>query len=392
MGQKRADGHLLGIQLKMAKDLNSIPYDAPLSFPEPSWAWSRSRAYLGDKSTVLTEKDVPLKNLTGKWVIVSGGNNGIGQGAAKFFAKCGANIIIACRDPPPHESHPETVVVELKQIAKKQGHEKSTIEWWKIDMSKLASVEAFAKRWLDTGRPLDILCNNAGTGSNPGGLSKILKTEDGFEFVHQVNFLSHVLLTFRLLPSLAKAKEPRVVCTTSCFTFLGKYDLNNWDGTGCRGVEFYANNKLYFQVWVTEMNQRLLRSKNPDYNRITINGVHPGYVNSGIWEFTGDAGALAFIMIFISKILKYVASLLAITPEQGSYTIRYAATSIDAGPNPAKQGVGEIGGKGGGRWFNRIWEQPNMPHNYDEDARLRVWRKANEELKAKEKGLLGGLE
>jgi hypothetical protein len=32
-----------------------------------------------------------------------------------------------------------------------------------------------------------------------------------------------------------------------------------------------------------------------------------------------------------------------------------------------------------------------MPHAADPDARLRVWRKLNEELKLSEKGLLEGL-
>ncbi|QIX02442.1 hypothetical protein AMS68_007959 [Peltaster fructicola] len=376
----------------MVKDLSSIPYDAPLSFKEPHWTWTKYYAYLNENSTTLSEKDVPIKNLSGKWIIISGGNNGIGSQAAKFFAQCGANLIIACRDPPPHETHPEVVVKLLRQEAQARGYEKSTIEWWKIDMSKLASVDAFASRWLETGRPLDVLCNNAGTGGNPGGLGKVLMTEDGLEFVHQVNFISHVLLTLRLLPSLAKAKEPRVVCTTSCFTFLGKYNLLNWDGTGCKGVDFYANNKLYFQVWLTEMNQRLLRSSKPGYKHITINGVHPGYVNSGIWTFDVGKGPFAVVAMLARAFLQWLASLLAINTEQGSYCIRHVATSLEAGPDPATQGVGEFGGKGGGRWFNRIWEQPNMPHNHDEDARLRVWRKAAEEIHAKEKGLLDGLE
>jgi len=45
-----------------------------------------------------------------------------------------------------------------------------------------------------------------------------------------VNFLSHVLLTLRLLPSLAKAEAPRIVCTTSCFHYLGIFDLTNFNG------------------------------------------------------------------------------------------------------------------------------------------------------------------
>jgi len=71
-----------------------------------------------------------------------------------------------------------------------------------------------------------------------------------------------------------------------------------------------------------------------------------------------------------------------------SLAILYLATSPECGPDPAVQGVGEIGGKGGGRYFNRIWSDDPMPHTKDRDCRLRVWRKANDELKLQEKGLL----
>ena len=48
--------------------------------------------------------------------------------------------------------------------------------------------------------------------------------------ISQVNFLGHVELILGLLPALAKASEPRVVCTTSCFHYLGKFDMQNWNG------------------------------------------------------------------------------------------------------------------------------------------------------------------
>jgi len=69
-------------------------------------------------------------------------------------AREGANLCLACRNPPPTEPHPEEVVEECKANAKMAGHVASEIEWWELDMSSLASVEAFAHRWLDTGRPL----------------------------------------------------------------------------------------------------------------------------------------------------------------------------------------------------------------------------------------------
>lgn len=88
------------------------------------------------------------------------------------------------------------------------------------------------------------------------------------------------------------------------------------------------------------------------------------------------------------KFLVLVASRIGINSQQGSLAILHTATSLEAGPDPKTQGVGEEGGLGGGRYFNRIWEDESMPHCRDPDCRSRVWRKANEELKLQEKGLL----
>ena len=88
------------------------------------------------------------------------------------------------------------------------------------------------------------------------------------------------------------------------------------------------------------------------------------------------------------KITQFLASRVGINSQQGSLAILHAATSLEAGPDPTIQGAGKEGGKGGGRYFNRIWEDESMPHCEDPDCRSRVWRKVNEELKLSEKGLL----
>jgi NAD(P)-dependent dehydrogenase (short-subunit alcohol dehydrogenase family) len=364
-------------------DINTIPYDAPLSIKEPPFTWVVAQNRKGANGSRQT---VPDADLTGKWIIISGSNNGIGREAAIQFATWGANLILACRDPPKHEMHPDVVVQECIDAARKRGHYKTTIEYWTLDCASFASVETFCARWLATGRALDILCNNAGIGSSPGG-GNIYKTDDGFEIVHQVNFLSHVLITLRLLPSLAKAPAPRVVCTTSCFHYFGTYDIRNFNGehggTGSEGVKLYQNNKLYFQIWLTELQRRLLLS--PEYKHITVNGVHPGYVNSGIWNLNTQNQLLTPV---ITAVLKVMGKFLGINTQQGSLAILHGATSVTAGPDPEVQGVGVQGGKGGGRYFNRIWEEEPMPHTRDADCRCRVWRKVNEELGLQEKRLL----
>lgn len=371
-------GHLQNLS-----HLDSIGYGEPLSVKKPSPWWVRRQTHRGSNRKTLT---IPDADLSGKWVVITGSNNGIGAEAATQFAKWGANIILACRNPPPREQHPDDVKWHCITTARVAGHMDSQIEWWEIDCASIASVEAFCKRWNDTGRALDILCNNAGMGSSPGH-NKVFKTKDGFEIIHQVNFLSATLITLSLLPSLAKAPEPRVVFTTSCFHYPGIYDLNNWNGedgkTGPGGVQFYMNNKLYAQIWLTELQYRLLQHEG--YKHITVQGVHPGYVNTGVWNMNA---ADKRIDEFVVKTLAYF---LAISPQQGSLCITHAATAPEAGPDPAVQGVGSPKGRGGARYWNRIWEEEPMPHVRDRDARVRVWRKVNEELKLEDKGLLNVL-
>ncbi|KAL2815111.1 hypothetical protein BJX63DRAFT_442113 [Aspergillus granulosus] len=344
----------------------------------PALWWRVWNGLRGTNTTTLTEKDVPVPDLTGKWIIISGSNNGVGFEAAKKFAKAGANLILACRDPPPTEQHPNAAVAECKELASSASHE-SIIEWWEIDMADLSSVESFAQRWLATELPLDILCNNAGMPPTPVPV----RTKDALEILHQVNFLSHVLLTHRLLPALASASEPRIICTTSCFQFFGAYDLAHFNCEEGMLGSSYANNKLYFQMWVAEMSRRLLL--HPSYKHITINGVHPGYVYTGIWDNPRpEAGKTLHFRFF-----KSLASWFAISPEQGSVGIVYAATSEEFAGNREVQGVGVLGGKGGGHYINRVWDAEPMPYCNDEEARLEVWRKAGEELKLKERGLDG---
>lgn len=165
-----------------SKDINTVAYDAPLSVSEPYWLWKQLQNI---KAMSMTNLTLPAVDLTGKWVLVSGGNSGIGREACLQFAAWGANIVMACREPPSHEIHPKKAVEQCVRAAEDAGHKKSMIEWWEVDFTKLATVEALATRWLDTGRPLDILCNNAGLGTNATATGKAFITEDGFELLHQ---------------------------------------------------------------------------------------------------------------------------------------------------------------------------------------------------------------
>lgn len=129
----------------------------------------------------------------------------------------------------------------------------------------------------------------------------------------------------------------------------------------------YPNNKLYFQMWVIELQFRLLQHDR--YKHITVNGVHPGYVNSGIWETSQ--------WTLTHSVMKTLVGYFAITPQQGSLAIVRAAS-----------GIGGTDGKGGGKYFNRIWEAEPLPLCHDKEARLKLWRKLDEDLRLSQRGLL----
>lgn len=152
-----------------------------MSHLQPSGLWRTGQAIKGTHNKHLT---VPDADLRGLWVVVTGGNSGIGYEAALQFAKWGANIVLACRpNCPSTEQHPDDAFRRVQGAARVAGCRDSRIELWHIDMADLSSVDAFAQRWLDTGRPLDRLINNAGMGGTTG---RKIVTRDGFGIVHQV--------------------------------------------------------------------------------------------------------------------------------------------------------------------------------------------------------------
>ena len=77
-------------------------------------------------------------------------------------------------------------------------------------MGSLANTRAFAERILAKWNRLDILVNNAGL----GGVGHKL-TDDGFETMFQVNYLSNFLLTRLLLDLLKKSAPSRIINVSS---------------------------------------------------------------------------------------------------------------------------------------------------------------------------------
>src|ERR1700736_5539304 len=101
-----------------------------------------------------TPSDIPTQ--AGRRIIITGANSGIGWEAALVLARAGAHVVLAARTTAKGQDAVDRIS-RIVPAAKVQ----SSI----LDLASLQSVREFAAREGD--RPLDLLINNAGTGSPP---------------------------------------------------------------------------------------------------------------------------------------------------------------------------------------------------------------------------------
>ncbi|MPS72840.1 MAG: SDR family NAD(P)-dependent oxidoreductase [Chryseobacterium sp.] len=145
------------------------------------------------KST--TEEVIKGIDLVGKIAIVTGGNTGIGLKTVKTLSKAGATVVVPARDT---------------EKAKRNLAGIPNIELEELDLVNTDSIDKFAEKFLESGRPLHLLINNAGIMWVP-----LRRDSRGFESQLAVNYLAHFQLTARLWPALKQANGARVVNVSS---------------------------------------------------------------------------------------------------------------------------------------------------------------------------------
>lgn len=134
-------------------------------------------------------------DLTGKVAVVTGGYSGIGLETVRVLRAAGAEVVVPARDT-------ERARAALKGI---DGVETAT-----MDLLDPDSIDAFAGRFLDSGRPLHILVNSAGVMATP-----LTRDARGYEVQFATNHLGHFQLVARLWPALRQAHGAQVVSVSS---------------------------------------------------------------------------------------------------------------------------------------------------------------------------------
>lgn len=206
-----------------------------------------------------TIKNMP--DLSGKVIVVTGANSGIGFESAKEFARKGAEVILACRSMEKGEGAASTIRAEIPDAKLKP---------MVLDLSSLKSVRAFADEFNAACTRLDILLNNAGIMMVPYN-----KTEDGFERQLGINHLGHFALTGLLINVLLNTPNARVVNVSSNAHRFGELDFDNLmleNSEAYTPMKSYGNSKLANLLFTYEM-QRFLDTKQA--NMISV-AAHPG--------------------------------------------------------------------------------------------------------------------
>ncbi|MFD1588010.1 oxidoreductase [Halorientalis brevis] len=259
-------------------------------------------------SDAWTAADLP--DLTGKTVIVTGANSGLGFEATKQFAASGATVVVACRSTERGESAADEIRGTIHR---------AELDVRELDLAALSSVESFADDFLADYDELHVLCNNAGVMAIPRQ-----ETADGFEMQFGVNHLGHFALTGHLIDVLIETPSySRVVTQSSGLHERGDVDFSDlqhedeydkWDA--------YAQSKLANLLFAFELDTRLTHA---GVENVMSLGCHPGYADTNL-QRRGPEQAGSTLRLWL---MKAANALLAQDAEQGALPMLYAATASD---------------------------------------------------------------
>ncbi|XP_042133682.1 WW domain-containing oxidoreductase [Peromyscus maniculatus bairdii] len=220
------------------------------------------------------------RDFTGKVVLVTGANSGIGFETAKSFALHGAHVILACRNMSRASEAVSRILEEWH---------KAKVEAMTLDLAVLRSVQHFAEAFKAKNVSLHVLVCNAGTFALPWSLTK-----DGLETTFQVNHLGHFYLVQLLQDVLCRSAPARVIVVSSeshRFTDIndssGKLDLSRLSPSQSDywAMLAYNRSKLCNLLFSNELHRRL------SPRGVTSNAVHPGNmmfssIHRNSWVYT----------------------------------------------------------------------------------------------------------
>ncbi len=259
--------------------------------------------------------DIP--DQTGKTVVITGANKGLGLQAATALAAAGARIVLACRD----QIAGRKAFDQVRSVGPHADHALAP-----LDLSDLRAVRQCADNVVSTAPRIDVLINNAGLMATP-----LSRTADGFEMQIGTNHVGHFVFTDAAFPALLTAPEPRVVTLSSIAHRRGALvpaDLNFYERRYGR-LAAYGQSKLANLLFGAELARR------SEAAGLALKSViaHPGVSATNLFD------SLLRPVPGAAALTRAGLRLVANSEEMGALSQLYAATMPDVrngdylGPN-----------------------------------------------------------
>jgi NAD(P)-dependent dehydrogenase (short-subunit alcohol dehydrogenase family) len=256
---------------------------------------------------------VPAESYTGKTIIITGSNTGLGLEAARHFTRLGAStVVLAVRSLSKGDS--------AKADIEATTGRHDVIKVMHLDMSSYDSVLSFASACAELPR-IDTAILNAGVARG------VWETAEGHESTITVNVLSTFLLAFALLPHMTATSKkfntrPTLTITSSeVHEFASLPERNAPDGQilaqldqpkDAKGKDVDMGNRYQVSKLLEVFCIREMASLS--HAPVTINNVNPGLCHS---ELSRESGwGLYLLKLFLAR-----------TTEQGSRTLVHAGSA-----------------------------------------------------------------
>jgi NAD(P)-dependent dehydrogenase (short-subunit alcohol dehydrogenase family) len=282
--------------------------------------------------TKWTAADLP--DQSGRTIVVTGANSGLGAATARALAAHGASVVLACRNTAKGEAAAARMTGDVAVRS--------------LDLADLASVKTFAAATPN----VDVLVNNAGVMAIP-----LARTADGFEMQIGTNFLGHFALTGLLLPKITD----RVVTLSSRAHKMGRISLAdlNWRTRRYSRWRAYGQSKLADLMFAYELHRRLARTG----SALRSVAAHPGYAATDLQSHTES---------FQDRIMVLGNRLFAQDADRGALPTLYAATmpDVSGGDYYGPDGIAELQGHP-----TRVG---SSKASRDETLATRLWEQATE--------------
>lgn len=295
--------------------------------------------------------------MTGRVIIITGANSGIGFEAAKKLCEAGNDVILACRDEVKGKAAVENILKE---------NPNALATYLQLDLADMASIRKFVEDFHALGKKLNVLVNNAGLFLK--GDDRVRQfTKDNFELTMGTNHLGPFLLTHLLLEDLKKTGketgDSRIVMVSSSLHDVNErmnrgssvLDLDNFfldkEGT-YSGQQAYKNSKVAMVMSTYSLAQQL------EGTGVSVTCMNPGFIPTT--DLSRHASSVARFMLRYLMAPMFKLAKITRTVDHGSKMI------VDLSISEKYKGVS-------GKYFDDFEEKESSEESRDEDLQKRLY-------------------